>query len=84
MSVLGAVRQNWIMAIFGFYRRVGPPAAWETLLELKMSPWTSSVSSMVPPTFLQILMSFRSTLVAVLGSIIFSTASTAIGESVSE
>lgn len=47
----------------------------------KTIPSTSSVSSMVPPNFLTILMSFKSTFVAVRGSIILSTASTAIGES---
>jgi len=78
MSVLGGEMQNWIIAIFAFSTLVGPPAA---LLDFKSStrPSTISVSSMVPPDLRRILMSFRSTMSGLSGSLILSTESTAMG-----
>ncbi len=60
---------------------MGPPLAELGLHLSKTIPSTSSVSSIVPPSFFTSLMSFKSTFVAVWGSMILSTASTAIGES---
>mmetsp|Transcript_82216 Transcript_82216/g.233071 ORF Transcript_82216/g.233071 Transcript_82216/m.233071 type:complete len:281 (-) Transcript_82216:7-849(-) len=83
MSVLGADRQNWMSPIRAFATRVGPPAALDTFW-VSTRPSTSSVSSVVPPSFFTSRMSLRSTFVAVFGSMILSTASTAIGASSSE
>ena len=66
-------------AIFGFFISEGPPAECDGRLSGKTSPFTSSVSSIVPPIFFTILMSRRSTLVAVFGSMILLMASTASG-----
>lgn len=60
--------------------RVGPPPALRTAW-LSTRPSIISLSSIVPPTFLTILMFRRSTFSAVLGSIVFNTESTAIGPS---
>jgi hypothetical protein len=69
MSVLGEDKQNWIKAILGFSNLVGPPALWEilkskcdyyTLFWVKTKPGTISVSSIVPPNFLETLISLRS------------------------
>jgi hypothetical protein len=62
--------------------RVGPLAATTTFW-LRTTPSTSSVSSMVPPTFLTIRMSLRSTLLDV-GVTSRDTAETAIGARVDE
>ena len=51
---------------------------------MKTNPSTVSVSSIVPLTLFEILISLRSTLSYNLGSIIFNTASTAIGDKVIE
>mmetsp|Transcript_92562 Transcript_92562/g.239017 ORF Transcript_92562/g.239017 Transcript_92562/m.239017 type:complete len:232 (+) Transcript_92562:952-1647(+) len=80
MSVLGADKQNWMRPIFASATRRGP-LAFFAIFCVSTSPSTSSVSSVVPPIFLTIRMSFRSTLVAVFGSMTLSTASTAIGAS---
>mmetsp|Transcript_55635 Transcript_55635/g.144646 ORF Transcript_55635/g.144646 Transcript_55635/m.144646 type:complete len:268 (+) Transcript_55635:991-1794(+) len=77
MSVLGADKQNWISPTLASWTRVGPPAALATFW-VSTRPSTSSVSSAVAPSFLTNRMLFRSTLVAVNGSITFKTASTAI------
>jgi hypothetical protein len=81
-SGLGELSWNWINPILAFSIRVGPPA-------LAMTPWlsarpsTSSVSSMVPPTFFTIRMSRRSTLEEV-GVTRRVTAETAMGARVEE
>mmetsp|Transcript_41360 Transcript_41360/g.113800 ORF Transcript_41360/g.113800 Transcript_41360/m.113800 type:complete len:315 (+) Transcript_41360:1237-2181(+) len=80
MSVLGAERQNWINPILASFTLVGPPAACATFW-VKTKPGTSSVSSIVPPSFFTTAMSRRSTLVAVAGSMTASIASTASGAS---
>lgn len=72
--------QNWISAILAFFIELGPPADLAGFRLGKTIPSTILVSSMVPPNFLTILMSLKSTLVAVLASIILSTESTAKGE----
>ena len=64
--------------ILAFSMRVGPPAFLMTLW-FKTNPSTSSVSSMVPPTFFTIRISLRSTFSAVAGLITRMTASTAMG-----
>lgn len=69
ISVLGELRQNWIKAILAFFMEVGPLADFAGFSEGKTRPSTKLVSSIVPPNFLTTLMSFKSTLVAVLGSI---------------
>ena len=56
----------------------GPPAECRARW-VKTRPSTSEVSSMVPPSFLTTAMSFRSTLVAVAGSMTLRMASTASG-----
>ena len=78
MSVFGADTQNWINAILAFSIFVGPPAVC-LAPRSKTKPRTNSVSSIVPPTCFTILTSFRSTFVAVAGSITPNTASNAIG-----
>mmetsp|Transcript_82834 Transcript_82834/g.234704 ORF Transcript_82834/g.234704 Transcript_82834/m.234704 type:complete len:205 (+) Transcript_82834:960-1574(+) len=83
MSVFGAERQNWMSPTLAFSTRLGPPAARATFC-VSTRPSTSSVSSVVPPSFFTIRMSWRSTFVAVSGSMTFSTASTAMGASCSE
>lgn len=80
MSVLGVAIWNWTKAILAFSILVGPPAAVLGLHLSKTRPSTKVVSSMVPPIFLTILISFKSILVAVLGSMTFITACTAKGE----
>mmetsp|Transcript_7546 Transcript_7546/g.23867 ORF Transcript_7546/g.23867 Transcript_7546/m.23867 type:complete len:266 (+) Transcript_7546:1040-1837(+) len=80
MSVLGGERQNWMSPIFAFATRVGPPATL-TAFCVKTRPSISSVSSIVPPSFLTIATSRRSTFVEVSGSMMRSIASTAIGAS---
>ena len=70
------------MAIFAFYILVGPPAAVLGLHLSKTRPSTSYVSSIVPPNFLTIRISFKSTFVAVFGSMTFITALTAKGEKI--
>lgn len=81
-SGFGALSWNWIMAIFAFSMRVGPPAATMTFW-CKTTPSMSSVSSMVPPTFFTMRMSLRSTLDEV-GVTSRVTAATAIGAKVEE
>mmetsp|Transcript_46781 Transcript_46781/g.106181 ORF Transcript_46781/g.106181 Transcript_46781/m.106181 type:complete len:261 (-) Transcript_46781:51-833(-) len=83
MSVFGAERQNWISPILAFWTLEGPPATRETFC-VSTRPSTSSVSSVVPPSFFTSLTSFKSTFVAVAGSITFSTASTAMAASSAE
>mmetsp|Transcript_50773 Transcript_50773/g.140652 ORF Transcript_50773/g.140652 Transcript_50773/m.140652 type:complete len:224 (-) Transcript_50773:635-1306(-) len=61
MSVLGAERQNWMRPTLAFSTRVMAPATWEAFL-LKTRPFTSSVSSVVPPRALTTLILLRSTL----------------------
>ena len=78
MSVLGAERQNWMRPILALATLPGPPAEWRARW-VKTRPSTSEVSSMVPPSFLTTAMSFRSTLVAVAGSMTLRMASTASG-----
>lgn len=65
------------MAIFAFSILVGPPAE-ATTGWLRARPSTSSVSSMVPPTFFTILMSRKSTFEDVEETSLV-TAETAIG-----
>lgn len=67
-------------AILAFFIYVGPPADFAGLRLGNTIPSTILVSSMVPPNFFTILISLKSTLVAVLASIILSTASTAKGD----
>lgn len=81
-SGLGALNWNCMIAIFAFSIRVGPPAAMTTFW-LSTTPSTSSVSSMVPPTFLTTRMSRRSTVDDV-GVTRRVTAATAIGANVEE
>ena len=78
MSVFGADRQNCTSPILAFAILVGPPAACDAFCA-KTNPSTSSVSSIVPPIFLTTLMSRRSQLTAVAGSMILRIASTASG-----
>ena len=80
-SVLGVDIWNCTTAILAFSTLVGPPLALLGLHLSKTIPSISWVSSIVPPTFFTIFMSFRSTLVALLESIIFRTESTAMGDS---
>mmetsp|Transcript_5574 Transcript_5574/g.18892 ORF Transcript_5574/g.18892 Transcript_5574/m.18892 type:complete len:266 (-) Transcript_5574:7-804(-) len=80
MSVLGGDRQNWMSPILAWGTRVGPPAAL-TACWVNTRPSTSSVSSIVPPTFFTMATSRRSTLVEVAGSITRRMASTAMGAS---
>lgn len=78
MSVLGGDTWNWMSPILAFSTLLTFPAA----LCDRTRPSTSSVSSMVPPSFLMILMSFKLTLTSSLvGSTTFRTASTAMGDS---
>ncbi len=70
------------MPILAFSMRVGPPAALTTFW-LRTTPSTNSVSSMVPPTFLTIRMSRRSTFEDV-GVTSRVTADTAMGARVEE
>lgn len=82
-SGLGALSWNWISPIFAFSIRVGPPPEVTTFW-FKTTPFsTNSVSSIVPPTFLTIRMSLKSTFdaPAVARRI---TADTAIGDRVEE
>ena len=81
---MGALRQNYINATFGLTILLGPPAAWDILLLVKISPSIISVSSIVPLTLFEILMSLKSTLSVIYGSTILRTASTAIGAKMSE
>lgn len=81
-SGFGALSWNWMIPIFAFSIRVGPPAALTTVW-LRTTPSTSSVSSIVPPTFLTTRMSRRSTLEDV-GVTRRVTADTAIGARVEE
>ena len=60
-SGLGLLNWNWINPIRAFSIRVGPPAFVMTLW-FNANPSTSSVSSIVPPTFRTIRISRRSTL----------------------
>ncbi len=106
--VLGAESWNCMRPILAFSTLVGPPAVWTAFLA-NTKPSTSSVSSIVPPSFFTIcfyiirswcqcinslnlafyhigfrscldtFISFKSTFVAVLGSITRRTASTASG-----
>ena len=71
-----------MIPIFAFSIRVGPPAAVTTFW-FKTTPSTSSVSSIVPPTFFTIRMSRRSTFDDV-GVTRRVTADTAIGANVDE
>lgn len=80
MSVLGVAIWNWHKAILAFWILVGPPAEVLGLHLSNTKPSIKVVSSMVPPNFLTILMSFKSIFVAVFGSITFITAWTANGE----
>ena len=80
---MGALRQNYINATFGLTILLGPPAAWDILLLVKISPSIISVSSIVPLTLFEILMSLKSTLSVIDGSTILRTASTAIGAKMS-
>mmetsp|Transcript_43180 Transcript_43180/g.99542 ORF Transcript_43180/g.99542 Transcript_43180/m.99542 type:complete len:205 (-) Transcript_43180:219-833(-) len=82
MSVFGADRQNCISPILAFSMREGPPAACETFC-VKTKPSMNSVSSTVPPSFLHSRISVKSTFVAVLTSMTFKIASTAMGASLS-
>ena len=66
------------MAILAFSIRVGPPACVMTFW-WRRTPSTSSVSSMVPPTFLTSRISRKSTLVEALVTS-RRTESTAMGE----
>ena len=68
-----------MIAILAFYILVGPPALFDGLRCEKTRPGTIYVSSIVPPFFLQILISLKSTFVSFLISTIFITASTASG-----
>ena len=82
-SVFGAVRQNWMRPILALVMRTGPRAVWDARL-LKTRPFTSSVSSMVPPWAFTTLILFKSTFSASGESMTASTASTASGASFSE
>jgi hypothetical protein len=81
-SGFGALSWNWMMAILAFSIRVGPPADTTTFW-LRTTPSTSSVSSIVPPTFLTTRTSWRSTFDEV-GVTSRKTAATAIGDNVDE
>lgn len=81
-SGLGALSWNWMRPIFAFSILVGPPAATITFW-LRTTPSTSSVSSIVPPTFFTIRTSRRSTFEDV-GVTSLVTAATAIGANVEE
>mmetsp|Transcript_13083 Transcript_13083/g.52187 ORF Transcript_13083/g.52187 Transcript_13083/m.52187 type:complete len:257 (-) Transcript_13083:119-889(-) len=80
MLDLGEERQNWMRPILAFSTRAGPLARC-TAPWAKIRPLTSFVSSIVPPSFFVMRMSFSSTLVAVAGSITCRTESTASGAS---
>ena len=71
-----------MIAILAFSILVGPPAVTTTVW-LRTTPSTSSVSSMVPPTFLTTRISRRSTFDDV-GVTRRVTAATAMGASVEE
>ena len=77
-SVFGVATGNCNKAIFAFQILVGPPEDVLGLHLLKTKPYTNQASYIVPPNFLTILMSLRSTLLAVLVSITFMIALTAI------
>ena len=77
MSVLGVEIWNWQTAILAFSTLVGPPPAVLGLHLSKTRPSTNSVSSIVPPSFFTILISFKSTFIAVSGSITLKIALTA-------
>ncbi len=79
-SGLGGLSWNWIRPILALSIRIGPPALLSTDW-VRTRPSTSSLSSMVPPTFLIIRMFFRSTLSAVLRSMVLVTELTAMGPS---
>ena len=81
-SGFGLLSWNCINPILAFSILVGPPALFMTLW-LSAIPSTISVSSIVPPTFLTIRISRRSTLEEV-GVTRRVTAATAIGARVEE
>ena len=60
-SGLGLLSWNWIKPILAFSILVGPPAL-VIAIWFSAKPSTSSVSSIVPPTFFTILISLKSTL----------------------
>ena len=64
---------NWMTGILAFSMRVGPLAAWLTFLS-KTRPFTSSVSSTMPPRFFTILTSQRSTMSSLAASMMKRTA----------
>src|SRR3990167_3449476 len=84
ISVFGADKQNWTMAILASSILVGPPAEATGLLSPKMIPSHISMSSMVPPIFSTILMLVRSTFLSTSGLQTFRTASTANGARLEE
>lgn len=79
-SGLGGLSWNWIRPILAFSILRGPPALLITGW-VRTNPSTSSLSSIVPPTFLIIRMFLRSTLSADFMSIVFITELTAMGPS---
>mmetsp|Transcript_6297 Transcript_6297/g.19068 ORF Transcript_6297/g.19068 Transcript_6297/m.19068 type:complete len:263 (+) Transcript_6297:1009-1797(+) len=73
--------QNWMRPIFAFSTLLGPPLEVQGFW-FKRRPLSSMMlSSMVPPPFLMIDMSLRSTLFGFSGLITFRTVSTAMGAS---
>jgi hypothetical protein len=77
-SGLGGESWNWMRPILAFSILTGPPPFLRTCWFITR-PSTISLSSIVPPTFFNIRIFFRSTLSAVLMSIVLMTALTAIG-----
>lgn len=77
-SGFGGLSWNWIRPILAFSILTGPLAPLRTGW-VRTRPSTSSLSSIVPPTFLTTRMFLRSTLSAVLMSIVLVTALTAMG-----
>ena len=85
MSGFGLLSWNWHTAILAFSTRDGPPLDVTTFCS-STRPSTSSVSSIVPPTFFTMRISRRSTdsPSPFFGSTIRSTLSTAIGAKTDE
>lgn len=82
-SDFGGESWNWIRAILAFSIFVGPPALLITFW-VKTNPEHISVSSIVPPSLLTVLISLKSTLWSFNGSITWRIASTAIGARIEE
>ena len=81
ISVFGEDRVNYSKAIFASFLETGPPADLDGLFFANINPSIIAVSSIVPPNFLTIFMFRKSTFVSFLMFTIFSTESTAKGDS---